>query len=590
MEVASFNFAVEEIKRKLSLADLVENYTSLKKSGKGYIGLCPFHDDKNPSLHVNDEEGLYYCFACQAGGDIFKFHMDHNNVDFKEAVHELASKLNIRIKGSVSEKPDNLSKRSSQLRINERALKFFHNNLLKNVSSQKARDYLASRGIHIGLTKEFQLGFAEDSYDKLLSCFKDEKILLDVPLELGLIKSKDGQKFYDAFRNRIIFPIIDVDGDVIGFGGRVINESDQPKYLNSPESSLYKKRKSFYGLFYSKNYIKKENFAILVEGYMDFLALYSSGVKNVVANLGTSFTVDHASHLKRYTGNVVVLYDGDSSGLKASVRSGEILLQAGINPKIAKMPEGSDPDTVLKAKGIDHITDLIKNAQGVTDYFIDDVYDRFKRKELNRSETAKQLVEFGENIADQISKSDFIYKASSRFGFRENDLYSMMKTRKKHSLPEQKKNNQESVDSHEMTILKICLKYPGMIGLIDEEFVFHYINDDNIKKILIKMICEKFEDTSNLLKSFTEPQINIILSKAMFLSDEVDDLKGKEEKMLDECINRLKLRKLEDQLILQRMEIEKSSSSSDETEALKVYKDLLEQKETILNESYKVKV
>lgn len=589
MEVASLNFAVEEIKRKLSLADLVENYTSLKKSGKEYIGLCPFHDDKNPSLRVSDDKGLYYCFTCKAGGNIFDFQMNYRNVDFKEAVHELASKLNIRIKGNVSEKPYDLSKRSNQLRINERALKFFHNNLLKNISSQKARDYLASRGIHIDLTKEFQLGFAEDSYDKLLSCFKDEKILLDVALELGLIKSKDGQKFYDAFRNRIIFPIIDVDGDVIGFGGRVINDSDQPKYLNSPESSLYKKRKSFYGLFYSKNYIKKQNFAVLVEGYMDFLALYSSGVKNVVANLGTSFTVDHASYLKRYTGNVVVLYDGDSSGLKASVRSGGILLQAGIDPKIAKMPEGSDPDTVLKAEGVDYITDLIKNAQRVTDYFIDDMYGRFKKNELNRSEAAEKLVEFGENITDQISKSDFIHKSSSRFGFRENDLYSMMKTRKKHSSPEQEKSAQEAVDNHEMTILKICLKYPSMIGLIDEEFVFHYINDDNIKKILIKMICEKFENTSILLNSFNEPQINIILSKAIFSSDEVNDLKGKEEEMLDECINRLKLRKTEDRLTLQRMEIEKSSSSS-EKEALKVYKDLLEQKETIQNELYKVKV
>ncbi len=590
MELASFESAKEEIKRRLSLADLVENYTSLKRSGTGYTGLCPFHDDKKPSFHVNDDKGLYNCFSCGAGGDIFNFYMDRNGVDFKEAVHELASRLNIRIKESSSEKNYDRSKRSSQLKINERALKFFHDNLLKDRSSQKARDYLAGRGIHIDLTKEFQLGFARDGYDGLLNCFKNEKVLLDVPLELGLIKSKDGKRFYDTFRSRIIFPIKDVDGDVIGFGGRVISESDQPKYLNSPESSLYKKRRSFYGLFYSKDHIKKQNLAVLVEGYMDFLALYSSGIKNVVATLGTSFTVDHASYLKRYAGNVVILYDGDSSGLKASVRSAETLLQAGLDARIAKMPEGSDPDNVIKAKGADHITGLIRDAQGVTDYIIDDVYGRYKKNELDRREAAGQLVEFGKNITDQINRSDFIHKTSSRFGFTENDLHSMMssmtKARKGGSSSEQKKNVQEKVDGHEMMVLKICLKYPHMIGLIDEEFVFHHINDDNIKKILNKMISEKFDDASTLLNSFTEPQINRILSSAIFLSDEVHDLKGKEEEMLYECIARLKLRKLDDQLIFQITEIKESSSSADEKDALKVYRDLLEQKENIQKELY----
>lgn len=591
MERSSFDFAKEEIKRKLSLADLVENYTSLKRSGKGYIGLCPFHDDKNPSFHVDEEKGLYYCFSCGAGGDIFKFLENHKGISFVEAVHELASKLNIKISGSTSKQSHEQSKRSIQLEINKRALQFFHDNLLKNRSSQKARDYLASRSIDIDLAKEFHLGFAEDSWDKLLSCFKNEKISLDISLELGLIgKSEKTQNLYDTFRNRIIFPIIDVDGDVIGFGGRVINDDDKPKYLNSPESTLYKKRKSFYGLHYSKNHIQKEKCALLVEGYMDFLSLYSSGIKNVVATLGTSFTTDHASYLKKYTDSVVILYDGDNSGLRAAVKSGEILLQAGLNPKVAKIPEGSDPDTVVKEEG-SSINEFIESAQEVTGYFIDTVLDRFERKEITRSESAEQLAEFGEQMKDPIIRSDFIHKAASRLGFREDALQSMLKSKKKSSYSKQEssaeqeeKNSHKTVDAHEMMILKICINHPDVIGFIDEEFVIHHMSDDNVKKILIKMISEKFEDISTFVSSFQESQITNVLSAAAFSSDEVQGSKNKVKKMLDECMNRLKLKKVREQRILQKRKLDETNKK----EFINAYNDLLKKEQTIQSELQKI--
>lgn len=588
MERSSFDFAKEEIRRKLSLADLVENYTSLKRSGKGYIGLCPFHDDKNPSFHVSEEKGLYYCFSCGAGGDIFNFLENHKGISFKEAVHELASKLNIRISGNTSEQSHEQSKRSVQLKINKRALQFFHDNLLKNRSSQKARDYLAGRGIGIELAKEFQLGFAEDSWNELLNCFKNEEISLDTPLELGLIgKSEKNQSLYDTFRNRIIFPIIDVDGDVIGFGGRVINDDDKPKYINSSESVLYKKRKSFYGLHYSKNHIDKEKRAILVEGYMDFLSLYSSGIKNVVANLGTSFTTDHASYLKKYTDNVVILYDGDSSGLRAAVKSGEILLQAGLNPKVAKIPEGSDPDTVVKEKD-GSINDFIENAQEVTGYFIDTVLGRFERKEITRSESAEQLAEFGKKMKDPIIRSDFIHKAASRLGFREDALYSMLKVRKKTPSSKQESNAEQketkTIDAHEMMILKICINHPEVTGSIDEEFVIHYMSDDNVKKILIKMISEKFEDISTFLNSFQESQISNVLSAAAFSSDEVQGSKDRVKKMLDECINRLKLKKVREQRILQKRKLDETNKK----EFINAYNDLLKKEKNIQSELNKI--
>ncbi len=585
MDQSSFDSAIEEIKKRLSLADIAETYISLKKSGKNYIALCPFHDDKNPSLHINEEKGLYHCFSCGAGGDIFSFLMNYKQIDFKEAVRELAAKLNIKIQESHPSEKRQSSKRSAQLRVNQRALIFFQNNLLKNRSFQEARDYLVGRGINIDLVKEFKLGFAEDSWNGLLNYLKSEKIPLDIPLELGLIKKN--KNFYDVFRHRIIFPIIDVDGDVIGFGGRVIDKNDNPKYLNSPESDIYKKRKSFYGLFRSKEHIKKQKLAILVEGYMDFLSLYSSGIKNVVATLGTSFTSDHASFLKRYTENVVVLYDGDSSGMKASLRSGEILLQAGINSKIARITEGFDPDLMIRSeKGIDTITKLIENARETTDYVIEIVYGHYNKHEINRNDAAQQLVDFGEKIANQIDRSDFIRKASIRFSFRENDLYSMLKTRKKNSPSAHKTSIQKKINNSEMLILKILLNYPQLIEFIDEEFVYQYVNDNNIKKILTKMISERFTDISKIINNFKEQEIQLILSNAVFSSDEVGVSNNKVKEMFTECVNRLKLKNLRDQLALQRNELGKNPLN--EKEVVKTYKNLLEQERLIKSELHEI--
>ena len=589
MGQSSFDFAIEEIKRRLSLVDLAETYISLKRSGKNYIGLCPFHDDKNPSLYVNEEKGLYHCFSCGAGGDIFSFLMNYNNISFKEAVEELASKLNIEIKEGTSQKGQKSSKRSMQLKVNQSALKFFHNNLLKSKDSQVARDYLASRGININLAKEFKIGFAGNSWEGLLNYFIAEKVPMEIPIDLGLIKRNE-QSFYDTFRNRIIFPIIDVNGDVIGFGARVVDRDDKPKYLNSPESDVYKKRKSFYGLFYSKDHIKKQNLAILVEGYIDFLSLYSVGIKNVIATLGTSFALEHALNLKRYTNNLVILYDGDDSGQKASIRSGEILLQAGLAPKLVKLPEGFDPDLIIKEKGVKVLTGLIDSSREFTDYFIDNIYKDFEENVINRGEAAQRLVNFGGKIANQIDRSHFIHKTSSLFGFRESDLHSMFDIRKKNSLTKNKVDNQKIINSYEMLILKICLNYPELIDRIDKEFVIKYVDDDNIKKILVEMISTEFEDISMIINSFKEQEIKLILSSAVFSSDEVHGSNSK-EKMLGECVNRLKLKKIREKLVLKRNELNKvdsKQSSVNERELIKDYRNLLKQEQRIKGELHEI--
>ena len=377
MGKSSYDSAIEEIKRRLSIVDLISTYISLKKTGRTYTGLCPFHDDKNPSMQVNEEKGLYHCFSCGAGGDMFSFLMEYRNLTFREALEELAEKLGIKI-AYDSKSKEKSSNRSNLLKTNNLALSYFQQNLLKNKNSAPARDYLAGRGINSEIAKEFKLGFVSEGWDNLYKLFSEKGVPLQFATETGLIVRKDRKdEYYDRFRHRVMFPIIDVNGDVIGFGGRVLNENDKPKYLNSPESALYKKRSSFYGLYNSLEHIKKSGKVVLVEGYMDFLSLFSRGIKNVAATLGTSFSEDHARILKRYTKNVVILYDGDESGIKASLRTGEILLQSGINPRMVILPDGTDPDRYIIDSGTESLEALIEDSEELVEYFINNMSGEF---------------------------------------------------------------------------------------------------------------------------------------------------------------------------------------------------------------------
>lgn len=586
MGTSSYDFAIEEIKRRLSIVDLISTYISLKRSGRTYTGLCPFHDDKNPSMQVNEEKGLYHCFSCGAGGDIFSFLVNYRNLTFREALEELAQKLNITLSTDKTKK-EKSSNRTNLLKVNNLAISFFHKNLLKNKNSASARDYLAGRGITSEIAKEFKLGYVGEGWDNLFSIFKEKNVPFQYGAETGLLVRKDGRdEYYDRFRHRIMFPIIDVNGDIIGFGGRVLSENDKPKYLNSPESSLYKKRSSFYGLFNSIEHIKKSGRVILVEGYMDFLSLFSGGIKNVAATLGTSFSADHARILKRYTKNVVILYDGDESGIKAALRTGEILLQTGINPKIVILPDGTDPDRYILDNGQDRLESLIDDSKDLVEYFINKMSGEFNSGRFSRPELADHLIEFAHKIESSVEKSHYVKQCSNTFGFRESDLHSLLNTGPARSdAPGKPKSaGTVEVDSYELLILKICLKYPELITAAIADSINDYIGDPNILEIVKKNISGNYEDINSLINSISDPDSQTLISKAVFSSDDIID-KNFAEKMLKECINRLKLRKVKEKLLSKRNQIQHLKTDSD----LDTEKSLLEDYRNLILEEKQLK-
>jgi len=589
MGSASYDSVIEEVKRRLNITDLIQNYVSLRKSGKDYIGLCPFHDDKNPSMHVSEEKGLFHCFSCGAGGDIFGFMMKYNNISFRESLSELAKLADIEIK-SNDYSPRSTSHKNTYYKLNKLVCNYFQRNLFQSEKAQKARNYLKNRGINSETAKLFNLGYAFDEWNTLTEYLEQKKVPISVAEELGLISGKKGTGgYYDRFRDRIIFPIFDVTGNVIGFGGRVLNDDNTPKYYNSPESEIYKKRNSFYGLNINSSNIRKSNSAVLVEGYFDLISLSAHGADNVVATLGTSFTSEHARILKRYTDNVVILFDGDESGLNSSIKAGEVMLESGIMPRIATLPEGTDPDTFINRNGKNEFDKLINNSTLLPDYNIEKIFSEFRDDNLSRERSARRLMDFISRMQSAVDRSFYISKIAGMFGFRENDLYSMIK---QSSGANTSSMNSSGTDKNrnEFMVLKIILKFPDMVDEFYEKGGIDLIDDKDIKSILDEVKRYDYQNLTQLVGLFDNSSVQDLISEAVFSSDQIADSKTA-NKVLKHCRARLKLKKINKELLILRKRIEETSRQNDyaaEKELLKNYKDLVEKEKIVrgeLNES-----
>jgi DNA primase len=577
---------IEEIKERFNIVSLIETYISLKKSGRGYIGLCPFHDEKTPSFHVSDEKGIFHCFGCGTGGDIFGFMMRYNNLTFSEAVAELAKRAGIRIEKS-SLPSQRKSKKDILFKLNMVASRFYHSILVESNEGRAAGDYLKKRGISLEIAKEFQLGYAPGEWNTLVKFLTDKKAPLGIAEEIGLLirrKSKDG--YYDRFRDRIMFPIRDVDGRVLGFGGRILIE-EEPKYMNSPESEVYRKRSILYGLDKARDSIRRSGRAIVVEGYMDFLSLYIAGIRNVVATLGTALTRDHVMLLKRYTDRVIVVFDGDESGRKAALRVLEVFLEEGLSPLMVSLPDGDDPDSFISKGRRDELLKLIADADSLLDFFIETVLMDFQRREISRSKAVQSVAEIIARIKNPIERSYYIRKIAENFGIRENELLSLVGRMEKAGMKMSVELKKTS-DAQEKLLLKILLKFPKCSLYLKEKNATHFIPDGEIKTVLEEIILRGFNDVSSLLLRFSSASTQEIISEAIFSSDDIpDEVTG--WKMLKDCIRKLKLKTVGDRLSVLRLQIDrakKEKNSSLEEKFIREYRDLIEQEKNIKGEMH----
>ena len=360
---------IEKVRDANDIVEIIGQYTELKGSGHRLMGRCPFpdHSEKTPSFQVTSDNQLYYCFGCKKGGNAFTFLETYNGMSFPEAVEFLARRASIPLpeKDNYNAAGPSRDQKDLLVKVNRAAAVFYHHQLLAQELESPARKYLAKRGLSDDTVEKFRLGLALDDWQGLVHHFKARKVPLEAAEELGLIKAKRNSRpddsHFDLFRDRLIFPIFSATNDVIGFGGRTLSEGI-PKYLNSSDSPVFNKSRVLYGIHETGKFIRAEDRAIVVEGYMDAIALYTAGIKNVVAILGTAFTPEHAKILKRYTQNVVMLLDGDKAGLDGAERSLPILLESGLMAKGFLLPEKMDPDDFVREHGAEKLRDEIDRA------------------------------------------------------------------------------------------------------------------------------------------------------------------------------------------------------------------------------------
>jgi DNA primase len=365
--------SLERIRAANDIVEVIGSYVPLKRAGGNFVALCPFHREKTPSFNVNPNRQTFHCFGCNKGGDVFEFVKEYESVDFPEAVRRLAERARIPLdyeKGGTEQKSRHLKERL--LQIHEQITQRWQAALANEAGGQPARDYLAKRGVSAEAIQLFRLGCAPEAWDDTVNWAKNRGHELELVEQAGLILRKAGtEHYYDRFRGRLIFPICDEQGRVVGFSGRVLSADEKTaKYVNSPETPIFSKSKVIFGLDKSKRSLLEQEFAVVCEGQLDLIACYMAGVRNVVAPQGTAFTGDHARVLKRYVEEIVLCFDSDEAGQKATVRSLDHLLGCGLAVRVAVVPAPHDPDSFIRTLGAEAFRKLIGNAEGFFDYYL----------------------------------------------------------------------------------------------------------------------------------------------------------------------------------------------------------------------------
>jgi DNA primase len=480
---------VSEIRDRSSILEVVSDYVTLKKTGRNHRGLCPFHSEKTPSFMVNEEKQIFHCFGCGEGGDVFTFLIKAGHYSFPQAVEELAKRYGVRLPArelSASQKKQ-MDKRESLFEINRIASEYFRDLLTRRREGEEGRRYLSQRGISQEVVAEHGLGYSTDRWDGLVEHLREKKVSLDLARELGLIFPKKREGWYDAFRSRILFPIFDLHQRIVGFGGRIIKEGE-PKYLNSPESSIYHKGEVLYGLQVAKRYATEKDCIIVVEGYFDLLTLHQYGWRHSVATLGTALTPQHIRTLKRYTRNLITLFDADQAGVQATLRSLPLFLEEEVAGKTVILPNGEDPDGFLRKGNLEDFTKRVEQAVPLIDFFFQRLMRTYDVKSVDgKVRIAKEGLALLGKIPDRIRRDFYTKALAERLDVKESFLYEMLPSSPKGRPKEGEDSKESSLDrtfpkSEEM-VVRLMVHHPEVIPTISQEGVLKEFESPILQKI-----------------------------------------------------------------------------------------------------------
>lgn len=513
---------IEEVRTKNDIVDVVSQYVKLTRKGSSYFGLCPFHNEKTPSFSVTPAKQMYYCFGCGAGGNVFNFVMEYENYTFGEALSYLAQRAGVELpKIEYSrEAKEKAERKALLLEINKKAAQYFYYQLRRE-GGKSAYQYLTGRGLSEETIKKFGLGYSDKYSDDLYKYMKAKGYSDELLRESGLFNADERRGMYDKFWNRVIFPIMDVNNRVIGFGGRVMGDG-KPKYLNSPETKIFDKSRNLYGLNVART--TRKNYLILCEGYMDVISMHQAGFTNAVASLGTALTSGHASLLKRYTQEVFLLYDSDEAGIRASLRAIPILREAGVNAKVVSLKPYKDPDEFIKNMGPEALEERLLNA---SDSFLFRVHTGETEADMetpqgqNRffEECARMLLE----LSDELERNlyiEAIVKEYRRYGISSEDLRKRVNTlAMKGTRAEQRvqpkstghetKKRESAGDKAQKLMLTWLVTYPGIFEEAEK-----YISPSDFVVPLYRQVAEMLfaqrkegdVNPARLLNAFTDSE------------------------------------------------------------------------------------
>lgn len=556
------NSTIEDLKSQINIVDVVGRVVALKRAGANHKGVCPFHNEKTPSFVVSEQKQIFTCFGCGASGDVIKFTQRYYNLDFNEAVDKLAGEYGITIKRSSFGED-----REKYYEINKEAARFFYRAFTEEKNA--GYTYMKNRGLDDAILKKFGIGYADEKWDSLYTYFKNKGVDEKILLELGLISESKG-KYYDKFRNRVMCPIINTSGKVIGFGGRAIGD-DNPKYLNSPENKVFQKKNNLYALNTTKQDIGKDGYAILVEGYMDAISLYQGGVRNVAASLGTALTENQTKLLKRYTKSVVLSYDADAAGQNAAMRGIEILNKEDCKVRVLHVTDGKDPDEFIKKNGREAFLKLIDGALPYIDYKLNFIQ---KDMDLNTDEGKIDYIKAAAGILKELSPVEadvYIRKLSKTLRIAEGaikmEIMGNTTGGSRNSQPAVQRSHraeevQEEMSSLEANILKTLLMNPQLTEkLLDYSEIMSSAPARKVTDILFELYGLNGDFHMNQLTDRLEPEESEQLIRN--LNNIV--IAGNEEQVFEECVNTWQIQRLtaREQDLITRLSLADEENNTD---------------------------
>lgn len=459
---------IEEVRARADLVEIIGAHVRLKRAGRNFVGLCPFHNEKTPSFSVNPERGFFHCFGCGAGGSAFDFVMRIEGLNFGEALRSLARRYGVELPERGAGGGVAAGEREALAAANQVAADFFAHVLWKTHDGAMARDYLKSRGVTVETARAFSLGFAP-ARPANLAAVMAKRGMLDAAVRAGLVRRDGAKPPHDMFRARLIFPIRDVAGRTLAFGGRVLDQR-LPKYINSPESPIYSKARTLYGLFEARQAIGQADRTIVVEGYLDAIILWQAGFKETVASLGTALTVEQLRLAARYSKNVIACFDGDAAGRKASLRALEIFLAAGLLGRGAFLPAGHDPDTLVRDRGAPAFAELIDGAELLADYFLREQAAAAGGSMAARAQAAARVAEVLRMAANPFEFDLLARKAAGMLGVSEDLLRREARrasapgasSRGAALKPAEPANRADAIAQAELGLLAIAMAYPDL--------------------------------------------------------------------------------------------------------------------------------